>query len=174
MGLPPNPGRAAQARPPDSRLNRPPRAQAPASTARTPARHRHLLATVLARRRPRACRPAVSSTSTARWRSSGLRVLRDGSRRPGRRLPVLIRGRAGQFTTSFDAVFSDSGIQVAWIPPRCPRADARAERFVGTVRREAADRLLILDERHLRSVLQHYVARYRAARRYIADQSSTA
>ena len=72
----------------------------------------------------------------------------------------LVRDRAGQFTVSFDAVFSGAGIQVVKIPPRCPRANAHAERFVGTVRREATDRLLILNERHLRTVLQRYANHY--------------
>ncbi|MFT7840699.1 transposase [Saccharothrix sp. BKS2] len=48
----------------------------------------------------------------------------------------LVRDRAGQFTASFDAVLSGTGIQVTKIPPRCPRANAHSERFVGTVRRE--------------------------------------
>ncbi len=43
----------------------------------------------------------------------------------------LIRDRASQFTASFDAAFSGAGIQVVRIPPRCPRANAYAERFVG-------------------------------------------
>ncbi len=42
----------------------------------------------------------------------------------------LVRDRAGQFTTSFDAVPADVGIQAVWIPPRCPRANCFAERFV--------------------------------------------
>jgi putative transposase len=67
----------------------------------------------------------------------------------------LIRDRAGQFTASFDTVLADAdaGIEVARIPPRCPRANCYAERFVGTVRRELTDRLLIINEHHLRTVL---------------------
>jgi putative transposase len=42
----------------------------------------------------------------------------------------LVRDRAGQFTASFDAVLTDVGIQVVRIPPRCPRANCFAERFV--------------------------------------------
>ncbi|WP_238598126.1 integrase core domain-containing protein [Saccharothrix sp. ALI-22-I] len=68
----------------------------------------------------------------------------------------LIRDRAGQFTASFDAVLSGEGIQAMKIPPRYPRANAYAERFVGTVRREAIDRLLIINEHHLRTVLNRY------------------
>ncbi|MGW4115839.1 integrase core domain-containing protein [Actinosynnema sp. NPDC004786] len=82
----------------------------------------------------------------------------------------LIRDRAGQFTTSFDAVFSGAGVQVVKIPPRCPRANAHAERFVGTVRREATDRLLIINEHHLRSVLDRYATHYNHRRPHQALQ----
>ncbi|MEV6714642.1 integrase core domain-containing protein [Lentzea sp. NPDC051208] len=72
----------------------------------------------------------------------------------------LVRDRAGQFTVSFDSVLADAGIDVVEIPPRRPRANCYAERFVGTVRRELTDRLLIIDERHLTSVLNRYVSHY--------------
>ncbi|ONI92263.1 transposase [Saccharothrix sp. ALI-22-I] len=82
----------------------------------------------------------------------------------------LVRDRAGQFTTSFDAVLADTGIQVVKIPPRCPWANCYAERFVGTVRREATDRLPIINEHHLRAVLQRYVAHYNHRRPHQARQ----
>jgi transposase InsO family protein len=55
----------------------------------------------------------------------------------------LVRDRAGQFTTSFDAVLADAGIDTVKIPPRCPRANCSAERFVLTARTELTDRMLI-------------------------------
>ncbi|MGW4116761.1 integrase core domain-containing protein [Actinosynnema sp. NPDC004786] len=82
----------------------------------------------------------------------------------------LVRDRAGQFITSVDAVLADAGIEVVKIPPRCPRANAYAERFVGTVRREVTDRLLILNEPHLRSVLDRYVTHYNHRRPHQALQ----
>ncbi|WP_238412669.1 integrase core domain-containing protein [Saccharothrix deserti] len=60
--------------------------------------------------------------------------------------------------------------QVVKIPPRCPRADCHAERFVGTIRREVTDRLLIVNERHLRSVLDRYVSHYNHRRPHQARQ----
>jgi transposase InsO family protein len=65
----------------------------------------------------------------------------------------LIRDRAGQFAASFDAVLASTGIEAVKIPPRSPRTNAYAERFVLTARTEITDRMLIFGERHLRSVL---------------------
>ena len=67
----------------------------------------------------------------------------------------LVRDRAGQFITSFDAALAGAGIDAVKIPPRCPRANCFAERFVGTARTELTDRILIFGERHLRTVLAH-------------------
>lgn len=57
----------------------------------------------------------------------------------------LIRDRAGQFTASFDAVFTAAGIRILLSPPQAPRANAICERMIGTLRRELFDRLLIVN-----------------------------
>jgi len=72
----------------------------------------------------------------------------------------LIRDRDTKFTSSFDEVFRAEGIRIIRAPVRAPRANAFAERFVGTVRRECLDRMLILGRRHLERVLAEYVVHY--------------
>ena len=76
----------------------------------------------------------------------------------------LVRDRAGQFTASFDAVLTGADIDIVKIPPRCPRANCFAERFVLTVRTELTDRILIFGERHLRTVLAQFAAHYNGRR----------
>ena len=76
----------------------------------------------------------------------------------------LIRDRAGQFTATFDTVLADAGITVCKIPPRSPRANAYAERFVLTARTEVTDRMLILNQRHLRRTLDEYARHYNGRR----------
>jgi putative transposase len=72
----------------------------------------------------------------------------------------LIRDRDSKFTAAFDQVFAGNGTWVIKAPVRAPRANAFAERFVGTLRRECLDHLLGFGERHLRKVLGEYARHY--------------
>jgi len=76
----------------------------------------------------------------------------------------LIRDRDSKYTRDFDAVFASEGIQIVKTPVRAPKANAVAERFVGTVRRECLDWLLILNRRHLEHVLRVFVDHYNTHR----------
>jgi putative transposase len=82
----------------------------------------------------------------------------------------LIRDQAGQFIASFDTVLADARIQVVKIPPRSPRANCYAERFVLTVRKEVTDRMLIFGERHLRLVLTEHARHYNGRRPHRSRQ----
>jgi transposase InsO family protein len=72
----------------------------------------------------------------------------------------LIRDRDCKFTRAFDEVFRSEGIRVIRAPIAAPRAKAHAERWVGSVRRECLDRVLIVSRRHLERVLREYVAHH--------------
>jgi putative transposase len=76
----------------------------------------------------------------------------------------LIRDRDTKFTTSFDAASADVGIAVLQSPPRAPKANAYAERWVSTIRRECLDRMLIFTERQLVRVLAEYENHYNTHR----------
>jgi putative transposase len=76
----------------------------------------------------------------------------------------LIRDRDAKYTTVFDEVFTSEGIEVLRSPPQAPRANAYAERWVRTARRECLDQMLIYNPRHLLAILGEFVAHYNERR----------
>jgi putative transposase len=76
----------------------------------------------------------------------------------------LLRDRDSKFSAAFDEVFRSQGVRVVRLPYRSPRANAFAERWVGTARRELLDHLLIFGRRHLERVLTEFIEHYHKAR----------
>jgi putative transposase len=112
----------------------------------------------------------VTANPDGRWTTQQIRnLLMDlGDRAADFRF--LVRDRAGQFTEAFDAVLGDVGIEAVKIPPRSPRANAYAERFVLRARTEVTDLMLIFGERHLRTILAQYEAHYNGRRPHRSRQ----
>ncbi len=77
---------------------------------------------------------------------------------------ILIRDRDSKFVPAFDEIFSSGAIEVVKTPPRSPKANSVAERWIQSARHEALDRILILGERHLYAVMTEYVDHYNCAR----------
>jgi putative transposase len=106
----------------------------------------------------------ITANPDGAWTTQAARnVLMDLGQR-ATTVKFLIRDRAGQFTSSFDAVFTAEGIRILASPPQAPIANAICERMIGTLRREVLDRVLIVNEHHLRRVLTEYLRHYNAAR----------
>jgi putative transposase len=106
----------------------------------------------------------TTSHPTGAWTTQQARNLLMDLNQRAATFRFLVRDRAGQFTDSFDTVLADAGIDTVKIPPRCPRANCFAERFVLTVKTELTDRILIFGERHLRTVLARYAVHYNRQR----------
>ena len=78
----------------------------------------------------------------------------------GARPRFLIRDNDGKFGSCFDTVAEMTGIEIVKIPPSSPNLDPICERFLGSVRRECLDHLLVHGERQLRRVLREHVESY--------------
>jgi putative transposase len=105
----------------------------------------------------------VTPHPAAEWVTQQARLVMGLEDRVGQ-FRVLVRDWDAKFTAAFDAVFAAEGIRVLRTPVRAPQANTYAERWVGTVRRELLDRMLIVGCRQLRSVLAEYADHYNCHR----------
>jgi putative transposase len=104
----------------------------------------------------------VTAHPHSAWVTQQARNLAIGGRRG--EFHFLIRDRDAKFSGPFDEVLRGEGLRIIRTPIRSPKANAFAERFVGTVRRECLDHLLIFGERHAQKVLREYLRHYNAER----------
>jgi putative transposase len=103
---------------------------------------------------------AATTNPTGAWVAQQARNLMAELGERADRFRFLIRDRDAKYTPVFENVFQAEGIVVLLTPPQAPRANAFAERWVCTVRRECLDRILIYNTRHLLTVLREYLAHY--------------
>jgi len=98
----------------------------------------------------------VTAHPTGQWGTQMARNLMTDLEEARTRVRFLIRDRDTKFASSFDAVFTSVGADLIKIPVCAPRANAIAERFVGTIRHELLDKILILNSGHARHVQTQY------------------
>jgi transposase InsO family protein len=82
----------------------------------------------------------------------------------GRQVRFLVHDRDSKFSAEFDALFAGESIRVIRTPVRAPNANAHVERWVGSIRRECLDRLLIFNRRQLERILRAHVRYYNGHR----------
>ncbi|MFE3527067.1 integrase core domain-containing protein [Streptomyces sp. NPDC059161] len=102
----------------------------------------------------------VTAHPTAQWATQQARNLTTGLGSRVESLRFVLRDRDSKYTSSFDAVFEAEGVQVLLGAPRAPRMNAHCERVIGTIRREALDHVLIMNETHARRILAEYQDHY--------------
>jgi putative transposase len=115
-------------------------------------------------RRRRVHLAGVTANPDGRWTAQQARNLLMHLDDDGIQPRFLIRDRDSKFTRAFDEVFRSEGIRVIKAPVRAPKARTHAERWVGSVRRECLDRLLIFGRGQLERVLRVYVDHYNSHR----------
>ncbi len=103
---------------------------------------------------------ASTSNPDGRWIAQQARNLLIQLADRGQSFRFLLHDRDSKFSSGFNEIFRSEGITIVRTPIRAPNANAYAERWVGTLRRECLDRILIINRRQLEHVLRVYTAHY--------------
>ena len=102
----------------------------------------------------------ITANPTGEWATQQARNVIETFVESTKPIRFLIHDRDSKFTAAFDEVFRSEGVRTIRTPVRAPRANAFIERWIGTVRRECLDRILIVNRRHLERVLPVYIRHY--------------
>jgi putative transposase len=106
----------------------------------------------------------ITANPTGEWATQQARNIIETFIEHTKPIRSLIHDRDSKFTAAFDEVFRSEGIRTIRTPVRAPRANAFTERWIGTVRRECLDRILMVNRRHLERVLPVYIRHYNSHR----------
>jgi transposase InsO family protein len=109
-------------------------------------------------------RAGITAHPAGEWVSQQARNLLANLEEHAEGFKFLVRDRDAKFTAAFDAVLTAMGVRIIKTPLQAPRANAIAERWVGSARRECLDRMLITGQRQLRLVLSEYADHYNSHR----------
>jgi putative transposase len=106
----------------------------------------------------------VTANPTGEWATQQARNTIETFIDRSKPIRFLIHDRDNKFTAAFDEIFRSESIRIIRTPVRAPRANAYVERWIGSIRRECLDRLLILNRRHLERVLPAYIHHHNSHR----------
>jgi putative transposase len=106
----------------------------------------------------------VTAHPTRAWATQQARNLTDQLDTRMESLRFVLRDRDTKYDQSFDAVFEAEDMNVLLSAPRAPRINAHCERVIGTVRREALDHVLLMNQAHARQILADFERHYNTHR----------
>jgi len=112
----------------------------------------------------------ITAHPTGQWATQQARNLATELETRMESLHFVLRDRDTKYTEPFDAVFQAEDIDVLLSAPQAPRMNAHCERVIGSIRREALDHVLILNEAHARQILTEYQNHYNGHRPHRARE----
>jgi len=108
----------------------------------------------------------ITNQISEAWMMQVARNLTDCDEGFLRKIRYLILDRDPNYSTKFRKLLRDSGVRPLRLPPRSPNLNAYAERFVRSIKSECLSRVIPLNERHLRQLVQEYIKHYHLERNH--------